>query len=245
MASSDSSAERRPAILVVEDELDIGDTLQVILERESFRVTVVRDGQTCVDHLAQHVPDVMLLDLMLPDIPGLEVLKSLKRDPRLHKVRTVILTAKNDEIDRVLGLELGADDYVAKPFSPRELVLRIRRLIDRDEERATPAPSAPAHRQISAGPIVVDLEFHEVRVAGEVLDLTLTEFRLLVELMQANGRVRSRSHLLSEIWGYDSEAMSRTVDTHIRRLRQKLGPAADWLVTVRGVGYQLRDPAGS
>lgn len=224
-------------ILVVEDEADIGDTLQVYLEGEGFHVTLARDGQAALDALGESAPDVVLLDLMLPDIPGIEVLKSLKREARLAETRTVILSAKNDEIDRVLGLELGADDYVSKPFSPRELVLRIRRLLERSSGRPE------GERRIAVGPIVVDLEYHQVRVGEDPLDLTLTEFRLLVELIRARGRVRSRAHLLSEIWGYDSEAMSRTVDTHVRRLRQKLGDAADWLVTVRGVGYRLRDPA--
>ena len=209
----------------------------MILGNENFAVEVAYDGATALERADGFRPDLFMLDLMLPDMPGLEVLKILKRQQAHSQARTIILTAKNDEIDRIVGLELGADDYVAKPFSPRELVLRVRRLLGRQQTPKTQEP-----RQITAGPITIDLDYHQVKVTGQPLDLTLTEFRLLVELVQAKGRVRSRANLLSEIWGYDSEVMSRTVDTHIRRLRHKLGPASDWLATVRGVGYQIRDP---
>ena len=229
--------EEAARILVVEDDSDIAETLRVILGNENFVVEVASDGASALEILDGFSPNLILLDLMLPDMPGLEVLKGVKRQPRHAEARVIILTAKNDEIDRIVGLELGSDDYVAKPFSPRELVLRVRRLLGRPTNSKKSEP-----RQINAGPITIDLDFHQVRVAGRALDLTLTEFRLLVELVQAKGRVRSRANLLSEIWGYDSEVMSRTVDTHIRRLRHKLGPASDWLATVRGVGYQIRDP---
>lgn len=172
-----------PHVLVVEDEGDIADTLRFILEREKFSVDVAATGADGLSLLSSRTPELILLDLMLPDMSGLEVLKSVKREPALAATRIVILTARNDEIDRILGLELGADDYVAKPFSPRELVLRIRRLLEREET----APERREAKTVSVGPIGIDLEFHEVRVDGELLDLTLTEFRLLLELVQARG----------------------------------------------------------
>ena len=225
-------------IVVVEDEPDIATILDTTLRQEGFGVTLARDGQAALDAFAQSPPDLVLLDLLLPDMSGLEVLKMLRRSERNDAVRVIVLTAKAGEFDRILGLELGADDYVTKPFSLRELVLRVRAVL----HRGVPEPGADEPNLLHAGPIQVDLEHHEVRVQGDSLKLTLTEFRLLAELVRAAGRVRSRDRLLADVWGYDADVMSRTVDTHVRRLRSKLGAASDWLDTVRGVGYRILDP---
>jgi two-component system phosphate regulon response regulator PhoB len=225
-------------VVVVEDEPDIADLLGNSLRRDGFRVAVARDGHAALEELQREPPDLVLLDLMLPDMSGLEVLKQMKRNGDLARSRVIVLTARRDEVDRILGFELGADDYVTKPFSPRELMLRVRAVLQRSESE--PLERRPELRV--AGPITIDPEQHEARVDGKVLPLTLTEFRLLSELVRAAGRVRSREALLTDVWGYDSEVMSRTVDTHVRRLRSKLGRAAGWLTTVRGIGYRIQDP---
>jgi two-component system phosphate regulon response regulator PhoB len=175
---------------------------------------------------------------MLPQLSGIEVLKEMRARAETRMVPVIMLTARREEIDRVLGLELGADDYVTKPFSARELVLRIRGLLKRGERQVDPKEGA-----LRLGPIEIHAADHRAVVDGKALSLTLTEFRLLEDLVRAKGRVRTRETLLSEVWGYDSEVLSRTVDTHVRRLRSKLRSASDWLVTVRGVGYRIQDPA--
>jgi two-component system phosphate regulon response regulator PhoB len=229
---------RGARILVVEDEPDVGEVLEHILKRERFEPTVCRSAEESLRSCQERQPDLVLLDLSLPDLDGLEILKSLKRSPETADIRVIIVTARESEMDRILGLELGADDYVSKPFSPRELVLRVRAVLDRG--RMLPSGEGQA---ITAGPIEVDMDRHEARVQGDPLQLTLTEFKLLSELVRARGRVRSRESLLQNVWGYTSDVMSRTVDTHVRRLRSKLGPAASWISTVRGVGYRIEDPA--
>jgi two-component system phosphate regulon response regulator PhoB len=226
------------SILVVEDERDVATAVEHVLVREGYRVTVAWDGKVALDSVRRERPDLVILDLMLPEISGTEVLKSLKGAAATRGIPILLLTARSEEIDRVLGFELGADDYVAKPFSIRELALRVRALLKRGD------PSPDRERQIlRAGPILLDLESHRVEVGAASVVLTITEFRLLADLVRARGRVRTREALLSEVWGYDAEVLSRTVDTHIRRLRTKLGPAADWLGTIRGVGYRLEEPS--
>ncbi len=225
-------------LLVVEDENDIAELLRHVLSREGFQVGVAHDGLTALEAARRDPPDLVVLDWMLPELSGIDVLKELRTQPTTRAIPVILVTARRDEIDRVLGLELGADDYVTKPFSARELVLRVRGLLKRRERREEPV--APPVR---LGPIEIVHEDHRVMVEGKPLTLTVTEFRLLEDLVRAKGRVRTRETLLSEVWGYDSEVLSRTVDTHVRRLRTKLGPAADWLVTVRGVGYRIQDPA--
>jgi two-component system phosphate regulon response regulator PhoB len=225
-------------ILVVEDEPDIAKVLAHVLAQEGFRVNVAATGQEAVDEVHRKPPDLMILDLMLPDFNGFEVLKMLRDSNGFIKMGVIVLTARTDEIDRVLAFELGADDYVMKPFSPRELVLRVRAVL----KRAVAGRPAPAG-VISMGPIEIDVENHQAFISGDPIRLTLTEFRLLADLVRAGGRVRTREALLSELWDYDSDVMSRTVDTHIRRLRTKLGGASAWLATVRGVGYRLKDPS--
>jgi two-component system, OmpR family, phosphate regulon response regulator PhoB len=225
-------------LLVVEDESDIADLLSRVFTREGFQVGVARDGLTALEALRREPPDLVVLDWMLPEMSGIDVLKEMRARPETRMVPVILLTARREEIDRVLGLELGADDYVTKPFSSRELVLRIRGLLKRGERKADPAEGV-----LRLGPLEIHTADHRAVVGGKVLSLTLTEFRLLEDLVRAKGRVRTRETLLSEVWGYDSEVLSRTVDTHVRRLRSKLHEAADWLVTVRGVGYRIQDPA--
>jgi two-component system phosphate regulon response regulator PhoB len=225
-------------LLVVEDETDIVDLLRHVLTKEGFHVGVAHDGLTALEAFRRDRPDLVVLDWMLPELSGIDVLKEIRTSASTRGVPVILLTARREEIDRVLGLELGADDYVTKPFSARELVLRIRGLLKRGE-RGAEAPETP----IRVGPIEIVPELHHAAVGGRALDLTVTEFRLLADLVRARGRVRTRETLLSEVWGYDSEVLSRTVDTHVRRLRTKLGEAAEWLVTVRGVGYRIQDPA--
>jgi two-component system phosphate regulon response regulator PhoB len=224
-------------ILVVEDERDVATAVRHVLGKEGHAVTVVWDGKAAIETAQRERPNLVILDLMLPELSGTEVMKTLKADPVTRAIPILLLTARSEEIDRILGFELGADDYVTKPFSIRELALRVRALLKRGT-----APSERERRVLQAGPILLDLESHKVEVREEVVVLTITEFRLLADLVRARGRVRTREALLSEVWGYDSEVLSRTVDTHVRRLRAKLGPAADWLRTIRGVGYRLDEP---
>jgi two-component system phosphate regulon response regulator PhoB len=227
-------------VVVVEDEPDIADFLRDALRKEGFRASVANDAQSALEAVRREPADLVILDLMLPDMSGLEVLKQLKRDDQTEETRIIVVSARTEEVDRVLAFEFGADDYVTKPFSPRELMLRVKAVLQRSATQAAEAPK----ECLTVGPIQIDMGMHEARVEGKPLKLTLTEFRLLAELVRAAGRVRSREVLLSEVWGYDSEVLSRTVDTHVRRLRSKLGPAADWLETVRGVGYRIQQPAG-
>jgi two-component system phosphate regulon response regulator PhoB len=227
-----------PKILVVDDERDIVEVLQHVLTREGFRVVAAHDGREALEAIQRDRPDLMLLDVMLPELSGVEVLKTLRGGNPSRALPVILLTARKDEIDRVLGFELGADDYVTKPFSPREVVLRVKAVLKRGA-----AGGDAEGRTLRWGPIEVDLDNHRAAVAGKPLGLTITEFRLLADLVKAKGRVRTREALLSEVWGYDAEVMSRTVDTHMRRLRHKLGSASAWLGTVRGVGYRVQDPA--
>ncbi len=231
-----------PNILVVDDERDIVELLQHVLAKEGFRVGTAYDGREALDRVRDERPDLILLDVMLPELSGMEILKQLRSREDTRTIPVVLLTARQDEIDRVVGFELGADDYVTKPFSPREIVLRAKAIL----KRAANSHEAPTEGQILRyGPIEVDLDQHRALVSEQPLVLTITEFRLLADLVKARGRVRSREALLAEVWGYDSEVLSRTVDTHMRRLRNKLGSAASWLGTVRGVGYRVQDPTNA
>jgi two-component system phosphate regulon response regulator PhoB len=225
------------SILVVEDEPDIAALLEYVLGQEGYRVVAVDTGQRAIEEAQKRKPDLIILDLMLPDFNGFEALKIIKARDETSQARVIILTAKKEEVDRVLGFELGADDFVTKPFSPRELVLRVRAVMKRTHD------GDDASGMLRAGPVEIDLDNHEVSVAGKSVRLTLTEFKLLVDLVRAGGRVRTREALLSELWDYDAEVMSRTVDTHVRRLRTKLGSASQWLTTVRGVGYRFQGPS--
>jgi two-component system, OmpR family, phosphate regulon response regulator PhoB len=219
-------------ILVIEDERDVADLLSLTLRKAGFRISTAPDGAAGLQKERDDRPDFIILDLMLPKMSGLEVCKILKSDKATSHIPILMLTAKAEEIDRIVGLEFGADDYVTKPFSPREIVLRIRAILRRGQM---------ADESLKAGPISIDPARHEVRVNGKQVHLTSLEFKLLRTLMQRRGRVQDRDRLLNEVWGYESVIDTRTVDTHVRRLREKLGPAGDVIETVRGFGYRLRE----
>jgi two-component system phosphate regulon response regulator PhoB len=221
-------------ILLIEDEPDIAEVLQYNLEKEGFEVETARRGDTGLEAIRRDAPDLLLLDLMLPGIDGLELTRLLKRDTATAHLPIVMLTARGEEVDRIVGLELGADDYISKPFSPREVVLRVKAVLRRFQHEETEA------ELLTIGGIELDLAAHQLRVKGKEMPLTATEFRLLRLLMERSGRVQTRGQLLSDVWGYAEDIDSRTVDTHIRRLRRKLGSEADRIETVIGVGYRLR-----
>ncbi len=220
-------------ILVVDDEPDAVELVEFNLKGAGFDVVTAGDGEEALKKARSFAPDLILLDLMLPEVDGLEVCKILRRDPATSAVPIIMLTAKAAELDRVLGLELGADDYVTKPFSPRELVLRVKNLLRRRTE-----PEEAADR-VQVGDLLIDVPRHAVSVNGRSVDLTATEFKLLTVLAQRRGRVQSREQLLRDVWQYDNLIDTRTVDTHMRRLREKLGRAARFLDTVRGVRYRF------
>jgi two-component system phosphate regulon response regulator PhoB len=224
--------------VVVEDEAALAELLQYNLEREGFTVEVCSRGDQALEAIRAAPPDLLLLDLMLPGLDGLELTRSLKRDRALARIPIIMLTARTEEIDRIVGLELGADDYIAKPFSPREVVLRVRAVLRRGAE-AAPEPAATG-AAIEVGAIRLDAAAHRVTVRGKEVALTATEFRLLQLLLERRGRVQSRATLLADAWGYAESVDSRTVDTHVRRLRRKLGPEADRIETLIGVGYRLK-----
>jgi phosphate regulon transcriptional regulator PhoB len=221
-------------VLIVEDEQDIRDLLVFHLEREGYHVTQCRSGAEALRLARAGPPDLVLLDLMLPEMDGLEVCRRLRQDPASQGLPIVMLTARRDEVDRVLGLELGADDYVVKPFSPRELVARIRAVLRRARPAVGTAP-------LVIGRLAIDAAAHQVTVDGVTVSLTRREFDLLRALAEARGRVLSREYLLDHVWGYTAagEIESRTVDVHVRRLRQKLGPEGQRIGTVTGVGYRF------
>lgn len=225
-------------ILIIEDEPDLASLLAYNLEREGFSTTRASTGEEGLAAAGIRVPDLVLLDLMLPDQPGVEVCRALRRIERTASVPIIIVSAKGEEVDRVVGFEVGADDYVVKPFSPREVVLRVRALLKRARRGETRRSDATVLR---AGEIELDTVQHRVTVGGSDCALTALEFRLLQTFMGMPGYVRSREQLLDEVWGIDIEVTHRTVDTHVKRLREKLGEAGETIETVRGVGYRFRD----
>jgi DNA-binding response OmpR family regulator len=223
---------RKPKVLVVDDEPDAVELVAFNLTKAGMEVVRAEDGIEALTKAREILPDAMVLDLMLPGMDGLEVCRSLRREPKTATIPIIMVTAKGAEVDRVLGLELGADDYITKPFSPRELVLRVKKLLQ-------PRQPLPDSEQLRIGEILINLPTHEVVVSGQAVELTLTEFKLISVMAQRCGRVQSREQLLNDVWEYHSPIDTRTVDTHVRRLREKLGPAARHLDTVRGVGYRL------
>lgn len=230
-----TKARVKPKILVVDDEPDALELIEFNLKGAGFEVVTAADGEEALRLARSHVPDLVLLDLMLPEVDGLEVCKILRRDSSTSSLPIIMVTAKAGEVDRVLGLELGADDYVSKPFSPRELVLRVKNLLRRRSASAEKAERFQVHE------LLIDLPRHLVTVQGRSVELTATEFKLLTVLAQRRGRVQSREQLLRDVWNYDNVIDTRTVDTHMRRLREKLGRAARFLDTVRGVGYRFAE----
>ena len=224
-------------ILIVEDEIDLANTLDYNLKRQGYQTAVAHTGQQALElSRREQVPDLVLLDLMLPDIMGTEVCRRLRQHERTRDVPVIMVTAKGEEIDRVVGFEVGADDYVTKPYSVRELALRVRAILrrSRGDEEATAS-------ELSFGIIQVDTSAHRVFLGGEELVLTALEFKLLTTFMMRKGRVQTREVLLNDVWGIHANVMTRTVDTHVKRLREKLGPASNYIETLRGVGYRFKD----
>jgi two-component system, OmpR family, alkaline phosphatase synthesis response regulator PhoP len=224
-------------ILIVEDDPDIAALVGRYLDKAGFRSERVASGREAIRHISARPPDLVVLDLMLPQIDGLEVCRMIRADEKTAAIPIIMLTARAEESERIVGLEIGADDYLAKPFSPSELVARVRALLRR-AQRAPALPTAMAY-----GSIVVDTERHIVTSGGRDVALTAKEFLLLVYLLQHRGRVLSRDVLLTDVWGYRYTGGTRTVDVHVRRLREKLPVLTDALVTVKQFGYKLLDPA--
>ena len=221
-------------ILIIEDEPDIRKTLEYNISREGYKVVCASSLSKGKEHINSSDFSLILLDLMLPDGSGLDLCREIKSDKDKSPTPIIILTAKDDEVDKVVGFELGADDYVTKPFSVRELILRIKAVLKRGAEKKE---TLEVQRQF--GELIMDIDSHEVFVNNEQIILTALEFRLLRQLVDRRGRVQSRDQLLSDVWGYSSEVTTRTVDTHIKRLREKLGTMGKYVQTIRGVGYKF------
>jgi len=222
-------------ILVVDDEPDITALVAYHLAKEGYRVATASTGAEALKAAASAPPDLVVLDLMLPGVSGYDVLQELRRHPETRDVGVILLTARKDELDRVKGLSLGADDYVVKPFSPKELVLRVSAVL-----RRLAGPAVTSGSVLSAGPVNIDRAAHRVTVGGMDVDLTATEYKLLVALAERRGRVQSRAHLLETVWEAHPNIQTRTVDMHVQRLRAKLSEAGDLIETVRGFGYRFR-----
>lgn len=224
-------------VLIIEDEKDLAELLAFNLEKDGFAATCIHDGKQGLERAVTDIPDLILLDLMLPGLLGTEVCKALRKEPRTARIPIIMITAKGDEIDRVVGFEVGADDYIVKPFSMREVTLRVKALMRRvDQEVLTPATD-----QLTFGEINIDKQRHIVTSAGNEIELTSTEYKLLLHLVEKKGCVQSREQLLQRVWGYNNSADTRTVDTHVTRLRGKLGEPGDVIKTVRGFGYKIEE----
>jgi two-component system phosphate regulon response regulator PhoB len=227
------------SVLVIEDEPDIRKTIDYNLSKESYKViqaASITEGEKAI---AENDIDVVILDLMLPDGSGLTLCRDIKSNSRTKDIPIIILTAKADEVDRVVGFELGADDYVIKPFSVRELILRVKAIL----KRRTSAKDIAEESSYSFGDLRLNFDAYQVFINDSEIGLTALEFRLLKHLIDRRGRVQTRDQLLEEVWGYSSSVTTRTVDTHIKRLREKLGPIGDYIQTIRGVGYRFsRNP---
>jgi len=219
-------------VLIVEDDRDIAELVDRYLQKAGFATEVLSSGRDALKALADRPPDLLILDLMLPHVDGLEICRVARNNPRTGAIPIIMLTARVDESDRIVGLEIGADDYIAKPFSPNELVARVRALLRRTQRQ-------PEARDMSYGAIQVDTERHVVSSSGTAVSLTAKEFLLLEYLLRHRGRVLSRDLLLTDVWGYKYTGGTRTVDVHVRRLREKLPPLGDALVTVKQFGYKL------
>jgi two-component system phosphate regulon response regulator PhoB len=224
-------------VLIVEDEKDLAELLAFNLEKEGYATICVHDGKQGFEQACAELPDLILLDLMLPGMLGTEVCKALRKEPRTARIPVIMITAKGDEIDRVVGFEVGADDYIVKPFSMREVTLRVKAVMRRSVHEA-PAPPADL---FTIGNIAIDKQRHTVTSASAEIELTSTEFKLLLHLAEKKGCVQSREQLLKRVWGYNNTADTRTVDTHVTRLRSKLGLPGDIIKTVRGFGYKIEE----
>ncbi len=224
-------------ILVIEDDTDILNLVAWHLEHEGFHAIKKNTGDEGLEAAIGEQPDLVILDLMLPGTDGIEVCKTLKRNKETENIPVIMLTARGEEVDRIVGFELGADDYIVKPFSPRELMLRIKAVL----RRHAPQEQEDEKKLLRHGDLVLEPENYRARIGDRDIHLTVTEFNLLLDLLKNKGRVRSRDILLDRVWGYQFEGYHRTVDTHIRRLRQKIEPYADDIETVRGVGYRFME----
>lgn len=222
-------------IFIVEDEPDIRETLAYNLSQEGFKAEEFSDAESCLEKINKKAPDLLILDLMLPGMSGLDLCKDIRANKSLSNLAIIMLTAKGEEIDRIIGFELGADDYVTKPFSVRELILRVKVILKKQTE------SLENIEEVEFGAIKINLDAHEVSINDDEINLTALEFKLLKHLVQRRGRVQTRDQLLGDVWGYSSEVTTRTVDTHIKRLREKLGSVGDYIQTIRGVGYRLNN----
>ena len=230
------AASLRKKILIVDDEPDVADLVAYNLKTKGFDTETVNDPTHSIGVARTMMPDLVILDVMMPEINGIQICRLLRAEPQLKNVPVIFLTAKVEEDDRVQGLESGADDYICKPFSTNELVLRVQNILRRTSEK-----EGGVGVTLIVGLIELDVDRHEVKIGGEVIDLTATEFKLLHLLMERRGRVQTREHLLLNVWNYETEIETRTVDTHVRRLREKLGAEAEWIETIRGVGYRMAE----
>ena len=228
----------KETVLVIEDEPDIAELIQYSLEREGYLVLTALDGERGLAEAIGREPDLIVLDLMLPGIDGLEVCRRLRDNEATAATPLIMLTAKSEETDIVVGLELGADDYMTKPFSPRQLVARVRAHLRRE---ARSESKDTVKTRIERGDVVLDAERHELRVGGELVELTRAEFRLLWMLFSKPGRVFQRSELVESLTGGDAFILERNVDVHVSAVRKKLGTSGDLVVTIRGIGYKCRD----
>lgn len=237
MKTSDlTSSPTGPLILIVEDQPELVHTLEYNLHQKGFRTRAALTGQAALDALRQDPPpDLVLLDLMLPDMPGAQICRDLRNDEHTRNIPVIMLTARGEEIDRVIGFEVGADDYVVKPFSIRELILRIRVLL----RRTLPEPAHETDQEVVFGRLRIKALASQVWVDQVELSLTALEFKLLMTLFERRGRTQSREVLLRDVWHITAEVTTRTVDTHIKRLREKLDPAGSYIETVRGLGYRF------
>ena len=224
-------------VLVVDDESDVTELLQYRLEQEGYRVATLNDPLGFVVKVREFEPDLMLLDIMMPELSGIQLCRIVRADPSMKDIPVIFLSARGEVEDRIKGLEAGAEDYVSKPFNISELILRVSKMLKRSG-----APSQPSGQsRIEIAGVVIDEDLHQLTVDGKNVLLTATEFRLLKLLMERKGRVQTRDHLLVNVWHYDTDIETRTVDTHVRRLREKLGQYAHMIETVRGVGYRAVD----
>jgi two-component system phosphate regulon response regulator PhoB len=223
-------------ILVVDDEPDVTDLVAYHLKAKGFHVETLNEATSSISKSRNFHPDLIILDIMMPQLNGIQICRILRTDNKLAHIPIIFLTAKSEPQDRIEGLESGADDYLAKPFSPKELVLRVDSIL----RRVSAAPQLAAAR-IQIGDILLDSDTHRVTVQTKPIDLTATEFKLLRLLMERQGRVQTREHLLINVWNYSTEIETRTVDTHVRRLREKLGGESAWIETIRGVGYRIAE----
>ena len=230
------SEHKSKKILIVDDEPDVADLVSYHLKAKGYQVETVNNPNVSIGTARSFLPDLVILDIMMPDLNGIQICRILRADPRLKNIPIIFLTAKGEETDRISGFESGGDDYICKPFSTKELILRVQSIF----RRVVKSTSEEINR-LQVGQIILDIECHVATVLGRPIELTATEFELLRLLMERRGRVHTREHLLINVWNYETEIETRTVDTHIRRLREKLGSEADWIETIRGVGYRMAE----